>query len=126
MMTSSQHVYEIRPRKDKRGVDLISDVLPFGRMWIFMLDRSPAFRLCWLGSIRYFQVRPRRHVADMGFRIGGDGRARKLGRSRQHEHGNASRRHQRERAPGTGPMLVLSPIANCGGERSVFGFSPLV
>ena len=32
-MTSSQHVYEVRPRKDKRGVDLISDALPFGRMW---------------------------------------------------------------------------------------------
>ena len=32
-MTSSQHVYEIRPRKDKRGVDLISDALPFGRLW---------------------------------------------------------------------------------------------
>jgi hypothetical protein len=30
-MTSSQHVYEIRPRKDKRGVDLTSDALPFGR-----------------------------------------------------------------------------------------------
>ena len=24
------HVYEVRPRKDKRGVDLVSDVLPFG------------------------------------------------------------------------------------------------
>ena len=23
------HVYEVRPRKDKRGVDLISDALPF-------------------------------------------------------------------------------------------------
>ena len=33
-MTSSQHVYEIRPRKDKRGVDLISDMLPFGRLWM--------------------------------------------------------------------------------------------
>jgi len=32
-MTSSQHVYEVRPRKDKRGVDLISDALPFGRLW---------------------------------------------------------------------------------------------
>jgi len=32
-MTSSQHVYEIRPRSDKRGVDLISDALPFGRLW---------------------------------------------------------------------------------------------
>jgi hypothetical protein len=26
------HVYEIRPRKDKRGFDLISDALPFGRL----------------------------------------------------------------------------------------------
>jgi hypothetical protein len=32
-MPSSQHVYEIHPRKYKRGVDLISDVLPFGRLW---------------------------------------------------------------------------------------------
>ena len=27
------HVYEVRPRKDERGVDLISDALPFGRLW---------------------------------------------------------------------------------------------
>jgi hypothetical protein len=27
------HVYEVRPRKDKRGADLISDALPFGRLW---------------------------------------------------------------------------------------------
>jgi hypothetical protein len=33
MMTSSLHVYEVRPRKDHRGVDLISDALPFGRLW---------------------------------------------------------------------------------------------
>jgi hypothetical protein len=26
------HVYEVRPRRDRRGVDLISDVLPFGRL----------------------------------------------------------------------------------------------
>jgi len=32
MMTSSQHVYEVRQRKDHRGVDLISDALPFGRL----------------------------------------------------------------------------------------------
>jgi hypothetical protein len=30
---SSAHVYEVRSRKDKRGADLISDVLPFGRLW---------------------------------------------------------------------------------------------
>jgi len=27
------HVYEVRPRKDHRGVDLISDVLLFGRLY---------------------------------------------------------------------------------------------
>jgi hypothetical protein len=27
------HIYEVRPRKDKRGFDLISDGLPFGRLW---------------------------------------------------------------------------------------------
>jgi hypothetical protein len=32
-MNSPQHAYEIRPQKDHRGVDLISDVLPFGRLW---------------------------------------------------------------------------------------------
>jgi len=30
-VTSSQHAYEVRPRKDHRGVNLISDALPFGR-----------------------------------------------------------------------------------------------
>jgi hypothetical protein len=29
-----EHTYEIRPRKDHRGVDLISDALPFGRLWL--------------------------------------------------------------------------------------------
>ena len=32
-MTSSQPVYEVRPRKDHRGVALISDALPYGRLW---------------------------------------------------------------------------------------------
>jgi hypothetical protein len=27
---TNAHVYEVRPRKDKRGFDLISDALPFG------------------------------------------------------------------------------------------------
>ena len=27
------HAYEVRPRKDKRGFDLLSDALPFGRLW---------------------------------------------------------------------------------------------
>jgi hypothetical protein len=32
-MEAVKHVYEVRPRSDNRGVDLISDVLPFGRLW---------------------------------------------------------------------------------------------
>ena len=31
--TISKHVYEIRPRADKHGIDLISDVLPYGPLW---------------------------------------------------------------------------------------------
>ena len=33
MSTRPVHVYEVRPRKDHRGVDLISAVLPFGKLW---------------------------------------------------------------------------------------------
>ena len=31
--TTATHVYEIRPRADKRGVDLISDALPYSPLW---------------------------------------------------------------------------------------------
>jgi len=27
------HTYEVRPRKDHRGVDLISEALPIGHLW---------------------------------------------------------------------------------------------
>jgi len=30
--TIQSFTYEVRPRKDKRGVDVISDALPFGRL----------------------------------------------------------------------------------------------
>ena len=33
VVSTKMHVYEVRPRKDKRGVDLISDALPFGHLW---------------------------------------------------------------------------------------------
>jgi hypothetical protein len=32
-MNQATHIYEVRPRTDHRGVDLISDALPFGRLW---------------------------------------------------------------------------------------------
>jgi hypothetical protein len=31
--STTPDLYEVRPCKDKRGVDLISDALPFGRLW---------------------------------------------------------------------------------------------
>jgi hypothetical protein len=34
------HVYEARPRKDQRGFDLISDALPFGRLWYAKGDHA--------------------------------------------------------------------------------------
>jgi hypothetical protein len=52
-MTDSQHVYEIRARKDHRGVDLISDVLPFGRRWYTKPD----------DAIGYAKHRSRSHDA---------------------------------------------------------------
>ena len=33
MIFDTKVAYEVRPREDKRGVDLISDALPFGRLW---------------------------------------------------------------------------------------------
>jgi hypothetical protein len=37
------HVYEVRPRKAKRGVDLISDALPFGRLWYAKPDDAVSY-----------------------------------------------------------------------------------
>src|SRR6266487_3641517 len=36
-MTSTAHVYEVRPRKDHRGVNLISDALPFALKLLLLL-----------------------------------------------------------------------------------------
>jgi len=38
LAVDSVHVYEVRPCKDRRGTDLISDVLPFGQF--FMADQT--------------------------------------------------------------------------------------
>jgi hypothetical protein len=34
------YLYEIRPRKDGRGVDLVSEALPFGRLWYQNADAA--------------------------------------------------------------------------------------
>jgi hypothetical protein len=47
------HVYEVRPRKDRRGFDLISDALPFGRLWYTKPDHA----------IGYAKFRSRSHDA---------------------------------------------------------------
>src|SRR5438477_9507546 len=39
------HIYEVRPRKDHRGVDLISDVLPFGRLWYDTPDHAIGYAM---------------------------------------------------------------------------------
>jgi hypothetical protein len=45
--------YEVRPRKDRRGFDLISDALPFGRLWYAEPD----------DAIGYAKLRSRSHHA---------------------------------------------------------------
>jgi len=44
-MINSQHTYEIRPRKDHRGVDLISEVLAFGRLWYDTPDNAIGYAM---------------------------------------------------------------------------------
>jgi hypothetical protein len=41
----SVHEYEVRPRKDHRGVDLISDALPFGRLWYDTPDNAIGYAM---------------------------------------------------------------------------------
>jgi hypothetical protein len=50
------YVYEVHPRKDHRGVDLISDALPFGRLWYGEPDAVA-------NAIGYAQHRSRSHDA---------------------------------------------------------------
>src|SRR5215467_12631835 len=37
--------YEVRPRKDHRGVDLMSDALPFGRLWYDTPDNAIGYAI---------------------------------------------------------------------------------
>lgn len=37
------HTYEVRPREDRWGVDLISDVLPFGRLLYLEVREAVAY-----------------------------------------------------------------------------------
>jgi hypothetical protein len=55
-LRDNQHVYEVRPRKEHRGVDLISDLLAFGRLWY---GEPKAIR----NAIGYAKHRSRSHDA---------------------------------------------------------------
>jgi hypothetical protein len=39
-LRASMQIYEVRPLKDKRGVDLLSDALPFGGSWYEVPDAA--------------------------------------------------------------------------------------
>jgi hypothetical protein len=56
MFSPARGAYEIRLRKDKRGVDLISDALPFGRLWYGELNAVS-------NAIGYAEHRSRSHDA---------------------------------------------------------------
>jgi hypothetical protein len=43
--TAQAHVYEVRSRQDHRGVDLISGVLPFGRLWYDTPDNAIGYAM---------------------------------------------------------------------------------
>jgi hypothetical protein len=53
-MQSPMHAYEVRPRKDKRGVDLISDALLFGQLWYGEPDAISNA----VGYAKFYTVRP--------------------------------------------------------------------
>ena len=44
------HTYDVRPRKDHRGVDLISDGLPFGRLWYDKPDHAVGYAMYYSRS----------------------------------------------------------------------------
>jgi hypothetical protein len=44
------HFYEVRPRKDRRGFDLISDALPFGRLWYHDAQAAVGYARCFSRS----------------------------------------------------------------------------
>jgi len=48
--------YEVRPRRNRRGVDLISDVLPFGRLWVGERDAIRS-GLGWRGAAKFERAR---------------------------------------------------------------------
>jgi hypothetical protein len=68
-MTEIKHVYEVHPRKDHRGVDLISDALPFGRLWYGepnaasnAVGYAQFILLSWFGTLCVLAIPPSRRL----------------------------------------------------------------
>lgn len=51
-MTSTRptHIYKVRPRRDKCGVDLISDALPFSGLWYTKVSDAVDYAKCFSRS----------------------------------------------------------------------------
>jgi hypothetical protein len=72
-LKSAIHEYEIRPCKDKRGFDLISDALPFGRLWytqISMLSGTRGTTAAHMTAIRVYNetgnlIETHEHAGDL-------------------------------------------------------------
>jgi hypothetical protein len=45
LLDTFERDFGVRPRKDHRGVDLISDVLPFGRLWYDRSDHAVGYAM---------------------------------------------------------------------------------
>ena len=42
-MSDTKTTYEVRPRKDRRGFDLVSDALPFGLLWYDTIENAVGY-----------------------------------------------------------------------------------
>jgi hypothetical protein len=70
--TNPAHVYEVRPRCDHRGFDLISDALLFGRLWYDTPDHAIGYAMQFSRShdavIRVYEKSPSFFRASLGLR----------------------------------------------------------
>ena len=48
--TPSRHFYEVRPRKDGHGFYLISERLPYGRLWFHKVEDAVDYGKCYSRS----------------------------------------------------------------------------
>jgi hypothetical protein len=96
------HVYEVRPRKDNRGVNLISDALRFGRLWYAASDHA-------IGYAMHFS---RSH--DAVIRVYDDA-------------GNVIETHEHEGISGSGEVaLSIDPLTDADGKRGRPGLGRVV